>query len=334
MTISLEKLSKVTTVITHAHCPDGMMSALLARDGLCWRSPTPTQPLDIRFIQHGTDEHRNLDATPGMLFVDFAPPVKRADSFVAAGAIVLDHHKTTESLVAQFGENGVFGDEVKDPGVCGATLVYRHVWLPMMDGVDLPESFKLRVEYMTRLAGIRDTWVKTADDWREACKQAEILLFMPKERWLSMTLREIVYKWDADFGWIGDVELEKHEESVTRAAAEAWRCTSSGGTRMALITGGLHTVSDASQLLEDIDLVVAVRYTVKDGKPTLICSTRTKANYDCKKLAEFYGGGGHTKAAGFSVPVYPGDTNPFSRVMELVGTFESPYPHDRYVFPS
>src|ERR1700754_3177520 len=106
MTLSLEKLQAVKTIVTHDRCADGVMSSIILKDVL--------PEAEVKFLQYGV-EQEELEAAPNMLFCDFSPHPKRVTDFVAAGALVLDHHKTARDVVSAFGADGVFGDEVADP---------------------------------------------------------------------------------------------------------------------------------------------------------------------------------------------------------------------------
>ena len=148
--IKRDWLLDVTAILTHDNCPDGSASALIASDVL----PTAR----IVFLMHGTQAYEDLAPAPGMLFVDITPPKARAKEFVAAGAIVLDHHAKQEDVVKMFGERGIYADEKRQRGVSGAGLAYEHVWRPFMlageEGVmaklDATEQAKVLTRAATR----------------------------------------------------------------------------------------------------------------------------------------------------------------------------------------
>lgn len=122
--IPLEKLRQVTTIVTHDTCPDGLASAMILLDVL--------PKAEVVFCQYSTPLHKSMIAKPGMLFADFSPDPARIQEFIDQGAIVLDHHKTAKDTVLACGELGVFADEKEDPGVSGAVLAFREVWLPLV----------------------------------------------------------------------------------------------------------------------------------------------------------------------------------------------------------
>lgn len=140
--IPIELLKRVTVVYSHAHCPDGLASAMILKDAFRMLGMSPR----IELLTHGTPEHVKAGSPwvgrEGLaLFCDIAPHPKAfhtdrhaslSEAVQHAGphTIVLDHHKGTEDIVRSFGELGVFADEKLEPDVSGAVLAFEHVWLP------------------------------------------------------------------------------------------------------------------------------------------------------------------------------------------------------------
>jgi len=350
MTIA-DALHSVKTVVVHANCSDGLASAILIHDVL--------PKAEVQFIQYNTEPHKALTPQPGFLFCDFSPfaeteeiegengVAKRAltesgksqiQAWVEAGALVLDHHATVKDLglIQPFLDagQGAFGDEKADPGVCGAVLAFRHVWLPLKTlkakkGLGLEEDLKacaLQAENFATLAGIRDTWQKDSVRWREACTQGEMLRFYPPENWLSC-VEPFHYRnrgwWDERMA-LGKLLIEKHEKTVTRVIEKAYRFTTPKGTRVAVFSGA-HLSSDASEALgQEADLVIGFAYEVENGTPKLICSNRSRGTYPVRVFAESLGGGGHKNAAGFSCTLGGIELNPYAHIKQLVEAFETP----------
>lgn len=136
--IPIEKLRSVRVVVCHAYperpCPDGVASALLLRSAFNELFDEESIDVEVVFVAHG-DQLEALEARPGMLFCDIAPPAARAKEFVEVGAIVLDHHATARPVVELF-EHHAFGDEEKEPGVSGAVLAFREVYEPIFRGMN------------------------------------------------------------------------------------------------------------------------------------------------------------------------------------------------------
>lgn len=286
--------ASIRTLITHAHCPDGMASAILVRDAL--------PEVEVRFLSYQSRELAELEATPGQLWVDFSPPPDRAPEFVDAGAIVLDHHKSAREVVELFGERGIYADEDKEPGVSGAVLAYRHVWEPAFLRLP-PTGALMRAEEFARLAGVRDTWQKGSCRWVEACAQAEMLrLYGDLEDWDFRPFGGAGSVFDngpmlRDRTSVGSRLFDRHMQSVKRAVRGA--CRWHWGRVAVAIIEDTRLASDASDLL-DADLVVAFSFTA-EREPTMKLSLRSRGDVDCAALAAGYGGGGHRSSAGFEV---------------------------------
>lgn len=334
--IDKKKLAAVKTIVTHKDCADGTASAILLHDAL--------PEARVLFMQHNTPELAALKAEPGMLFCDFAPPRERAQEFVDAGTIVLDHHKTAKDVVAMFGKSAVFGDELDEPGVSGAVLAYRHVWRPLREQPrekpfgerDWNTETTMNAARFAELAGIRDTWQRDSPHWTEACEQAEMLRFFPWSEWAEFFGNRCIFVPMAGLLHermrFGRLLVAKHAERVDRALASAYRFTTGKGTNVVAFQG-LDLTSDAAEKLGDgPDLVVGFGFTVDHTgdrqTPRAIFSTRSHTAFDCAAFAKHFGGGGHTKAAGFSLLLLDPDTGsaaawqPYVLLETLLGRWE------------
>jgi single-stranded DNA-specific DHH superfamily exonuclease len=315
--LSLQDLLKVRTFITHDSCSDGTASALILQAAL------PRVP--IRFVQYGTDAHKNLPAEEGLLFCDMSPPEGRTAEFVAAGSIVLDHHATARPVVEAFGEKGVFGDEKTQPGICGATLAYSEVWKARYPAGDPA------VERFATLAGVRDTWQRSSPDWVLACQQGLALSLASNDVWQAKGLATILSEWEGTWAPLGRILHERQQRDVEKAIKRAYWHTTDKGTKVAILTTkGL--VSDAAEALGDrADFVVGITFAYEpatDPYPRLILSTRSRGTFDCGAFCQHYGkrfggGGGHRKAAGCTVPLDGLDVDPFRYVARLMRFYEA-----------
>lgn len=315
-TIPLDTMRAVRRVVAHGPgCPDGVAAVVLCKDAL----PSAT----VEFCQYDTPEHRALGAEPGMLFVDFSPHPSRVAEFAAAGAVVLDHHRTARAVVEAAGPLGVFADEAEEPGVSGAVLAFRHAWAPLW--LSRPRgAMKLSPQWagdFASLAGVRDTWVRDSPRWEEACAQAAALRFWPVEDLLAALQHHDAGKTLDGMLAVGGVLVRKHAEEVKRAVDGAVRLTCRGVT-IAVISGCKYT-SDAADVA-DADGVVGFDYLVdSDGSRKLALSTRSRSDrFDCAAFCRGLGGVGHTKAAGCALDVLPDSRNPWREVeREVVGYF-------------
>lgn len=308
--LPVEKLSAVRQIIVHDNCPDGIASAVVLRDAL--------GDLPVRYLQYGTREHLELPAEPGLLFCDFSPHPNRVADFARAGTIVLDHHRTAKGIVDAMGENGVFGDEAAEPGISGAVLAYRHVWLSI-SGQEEQHRAPMRAvsERFARLVGIRDTWQRSSPEWADACALSQMLLFRPKSWWHHKTFADLDGELDEILEF-GHLLQAKEVERVRRAIDGGYRFTTGDGRRV-LAVQGVSVTSDGAELLGDsVDLLVGFSYGVEDGAPKVKLSLRSHTGIDCAAIAKAHGGGGHTAAAGCSMRVGAEDPHPFAFVERLL----------------
>lgn len=309
-------LAAVKKIIVHANCPDGIASAILLHDAL------PNAKIEP--VRHGTDHYHKLAAEPGLLFCDIAPPADRVQEFVDVGSIVLDHHKSARSVVEAMGSRGVFADESKEPGVSGAMLAFREVWYRVVSS-DLRVSAQRfgNARRFAELAGIRDTFVRgDAEKWREACAQAEMLLFYPTSDWLSV---DDPFSYEREAWWqermkLGHFLLERNEQKTRDTIRESFRGKTAFGHRY-LICQNVGPTTDVGATTEgEVDIVIGFRYYVDNGTAKFQLSARSQGVVDVGAIAKRYGGGGHTNAAGWTVPF--DDATSYNPILTIVRTLE------------
>lgn len=310
-------LNDIKLLATHAGCPDGVASAILVKDAL---------GIPVKFFTHNSKELAAFKPEPGILFCDFSPPAERAQEFVDAGAYVLDHHRTAKPVVELFGDRGVFADEQAEPGVCGAVLAYRHVWLPLMDKkpATCSASSVRFAENFARLAGIRDTYQRHSPDWDEACAQAEVLRFFPFSHWEKLIdgggrADDSVFSNTAAWGLnlsLGPVLIQRHKNAVQRALEGAERITQ-GSHKFCVFQGGGLTTDAMEAVPEDVEAVIGFDYDSE--KLRLSMRSRTNSSFDCAALAKQNNGGGHTHAAGCHVPIP--STSPFRFISDFIAKY-------------
>jgi hypothetical protein len=327
--IELDLLQNVTHVVTHDNCSDGIASAMIIRDVL--------PNAKVTFCQYGTKLHQEIPAEPGMLWCDFSPPVSRVQEFLDVRTIVLDHHggPAKESTLA-FVEKGLgaFADEKTDPGVSGAQLAFDNVWLHLAHERDkgilsapYPEEFQKlsserahrvkTLQELAQLAGIRDTWQKNDPRWQQACETAEAVRWWPWE----LVEKTPWGQWPELFR-IGPILMARNMRNVEKCIEGAFRFTSRKGRKVTVFEG-LKPSSDAAEKMgETNDLTIGLGFLVESGEPKMIFSTRGRGTFHCRNFALAFGGGGHVKAAGFSVPLQPDSPQPFELARILLDRYE------------
>jgi oligoribonuclease NrnB/cAMP/cGMP phosphodiesterase (DHH superfamily) len=311
MSLPIEKIQSLRHVVTHAYCPDGTASAMMLRYCL-------PQDVSVEFVQYETEVHRTLEVRPNTVFADFSPHPEQVKDFVGVDAVVLDHHRTAKDIVGEFGQLGVFGDEAKDPGVCGAVLTFREICLPFLQTQegDLA-TLRHGLEEFATLAGIRDTWQRQSPRWQEACEQAAALDFWPWSYLESLPF----YRWKEKLE-IGPVIFQKKLKTAKKFGDGAYRFTTDKGVKVAIFEG-LKLSSDVAEYLHtEVDLVIGFDIFLVDGTPSMVFSTRSHTSFDCAAFCKAHGGGGHTRAAGFSRPLTPDDPQPFELARRILASYE------------
>jgi oligoribonuclease NrnB/cAMP/cGMP phosphodiesterase (DHH superfamily) len=312
----------VNRIVTHGNCPDGMGSAVILR--------CVFPGIEPEFYHHKQPEYLNLVPEEGMLFCDITPPEHRAEDFVSVNPIVLDHHKGVEHIVGLYGERGVFADESKEPGVSGTTLAFREILEPYIRKVftklQNPQKALQKAGEFARLAGVRDTWQKQDPDWESACHQAAMLTFYPWEHWADRAASEMFNPY---YSQAFSDEMDVGQNIYAKRMKDATKCIKNSivfkscGYKVAVFNDPDRLCSDVAEMHRQNGVdVVAGFYYVDDGEgPNIIYSIRCNEKFNVQTMASSLGGGGHSKAAGFSVTTQIQDINPFLRFKELFDKF-------------
>ena len=316
-TIPLDALHAVTQIVTHANCADGTASAIILFDAFLRPNLKP-----IRFIRPGSEEHRSLSPSAGLLLCDIAPQPSRAAEFASSDVIVLDHHKHSQAIVEAC-PYGIFADADADQGVSGALLALRHVWDALWDAsTHRSREYRETALDFATLIGISDTGQRHNPRWRKARALAAMLRVFPASSWMDRSGCVFGQSWWRERMALGEPLLAQQDRAVRSDHRGALRLRTTKGTRV-LVVNSLSTLTDMQELEPDCDLIVGFIYTVDAGKPAMALSMRSSAGIDCGALAVTRGGGGHAQAAGFQHTLGEADRDPYRFVREVVESFES-----------
>jgi oligoribonuclease NrnB/cAMP/cGMP phosphodiesterase (DHH superfamily) len=355
MPVPLELLRKVQVVYSHAHCPDGLASAMILKDAFRMLGTSPR----IEFLAHGTPEHREAGLVGRALFCDIAPTGGVADMTTVGPHVVLDHHVGAKDIVLGFngranGDVGVFADEKLEPGVSGAVLAFREVWAPVHDEtskdqpVELAHSEYMQVMNFARDVGARDTWQTKDERFQRGQWISKMLMSHKASDWLDY---HSPYLHEEEVSLMGRALFEAHEEAVRQAVdqcvaielGQAWNVMDGADSRMQRdVTlfvfqeqaSGFRLTSDVAESLRSLftaderfkGVVAGFSYVVDKpgGAPRLLYSLRGLNGFDVAAFAKTQGGGGHTAAAGFSIPLEKLKAvglTPYEYVRDAIGVF-------------
>ena len=295
--IDKNKLLQVSEIISHASCPDGTGAAMICTAAYVMGG---MKPPPVSFVKYDTHSHDDLEARPLQMFVDITPPKKRWEEWRGLSPIILDHHGTVEHIVHSL--DGVYGNT----DYSGAMLAFENVMAPLAEGVMSDEQFSSWKRF-AHLCMIRDTWKSASPDWEEACALAHALLLYG-------------HKWAISAATIGVLPMEelrhigsKLYDKIIRQAKGIIR----NSTKKTLVThdnkeitivffnlGAGMTISDIAHEIMDkmpCDAVMGFFFTEEDGEFQCVISARSNKKISVSSLAESFGGGGHSQAAGFRI---------------------------------
>jgi hypothetical protein len=253
---------------------------------------------------------------------------------------VLSSSTTTRAradLVALFGDRGVYADEAARPGVSGAVLAYEEVWYPL-GGDSARFSPMWGPRDFAETIGVRDTWqTGRRQQWREACAVSAGLGLWSRDVLVREGLSAILRYYN--LRRVGEALLAQQEASDAQTVEEAHRfeVARGGGVaplRVACFAGSSREASDIAEALrDDVDLVVAWKYFVRDRRHHVRLSLRSRGEWQCLPLAQWLGGNGHPHAAGCVLALEDracGHRDPYQLVESLVRGFFAYEPPSDY----
>lgn len=304
-----DALLQVSEIVSHAACPDGIGAAMICNAAYIARGmdPPPTN-----FVQYGRNSHNFLQARPRQLFVDITPPKDRWEEWTGLSPIVLDHHETVMHIVHEL--NGVYGDSNRS----GAMLAYENVFIPLASEFSSDDD-KAMWERFAYLCMVRDTWKSASPDWSEACSLAHALLLHGQEWGVTTTIAKGVTL--EDLTRIGSKiygKIERQAKGIIKHSAVQELNVNGTSVRIAFFNhahGG--STSDLAHFIIDgmpCNAAIGYFFTHEDGEMKTVISMRTNGTILASEIARSFGGGGHAKAAGFTIS---GDIQP-SKIVKMV----------------
>lgn len=285
----MKNFLNVKRILSHKTCADGTFSAMV-----CNAAIRPLNPnLEIDFMFHKSDEHVNLVAEPGLMFIDFTPPYPRWDEFKKCGTIIIDHHATTEPYI---------GDEnlVYESGVSGALLCYKHVMLPLAKewGHITDEQLRKWEEYAT-LISIYDTWNKSHPDWGRANDVTQGVL-----NFGSVLCLDLSISGNPPFELMESIGRSVRQKINTKAryVGDGSIFRNCCGVSIAYYNNTEKITSEVGEYLGNTcDFSVGYTITSESGINKILISFRSRSGFDVSVLASKLGGGGHKGAAGANI---------------------------------
>lgn len=279
--------------IYHANCTDGLTSVGIAVQ--------PQQSTDNRFETRAMAYQNKLDTDElrgkRVCFLDFSigksAMLELLD--VAEHVTVIDHHISVHKELSEIVADNF--NYVYDVNKSGAGLAWDY-----FIGGEMP--------YFIKLVQDRDIWTKKYDD-ADALALAIRVEDMYFEDMVCYIADMIKYTTDNQRGadpatdnliTEGRSYLKYQNHIVKQIASNAFKATLDDGQVVMKVNCAAGLISDVGNYLaENNKCGVALMYV--DTDRLRICSLRVAADsdYDASVYAKAHGGGGHRKAAGWSV---------------------------------
>jgi oligoribonuclease NrnB/cAMP/cGMP phosphodiesterase (DHH superfamily) len=292
---------KPDVCIYHAGCQDGFAAAWAV-----WRAYK-----DIEFIAHSYGQPAPDVAGKHVLIVDysFKYPVLVEMGRSAKSITILDHHKSAEADLAPFKVARM--EDLKDPEEL-------HVHHFTLSGVPVQAYFDMES------SGAMLAWMYV----NGPCSQPPSLIYHVQDRDLwrfkldgTREIHSVLSAYDFNFvTWDniaasledpemrdevvadGDLLQRAHMKSLRELLEATQRTMVIGGFEVPVANMPYSMASEAGNILSQGRPFAATYFDKNDG--TRSFSLRSSdGGEDVSKIASSYGGGGHAKAAGFSMPL-------------------------------
>ncbi len=146
---------------------------------------------------------------------------------------------------------------------------------------------------MALLAGVRDTWQTKSEHWVDACAQATALMFYGYDSFMKPFLTPDQYI----VGALIDLKRKSDAESL------ASKLLASGNpSYLYLMNGKTELVSDTAEALRELGAgaMALAAWRVTEDNKLYVTMRSLHDSFDVGKTATQMGGGGHTKASGFT----------------------------------
>jgi oligoribonuclease NrnB/cAMP/cGMP phosphodiesterase (DHH superfamily) len=194
----------------------------------------------------------------------------------------IDHHKTAmEAHRELWDSEKVNGYRSLDNSGCGLTWKYCY-------NEEMPDSVKFIED--------RDLWKFKFENTKAFCAGISQLIEDPYDPlWESLLDGE--YAEEIKLIELGEILLKRQAKRVEHLFDDGFPCEIHGHN--ALLVNSTSDISELGEYIYTHDFELAVIWSVRGDN--VIVSLRSNT-VDCAEIAKKYGGGGHLRAAGFSIP--------------------------------
>jgi oligoribonuclease NrnB/cAMP/cGMP phosphodiesterase (DHH superfamily) len=284
-------MTQKVSVLYHANCLDGMMSAAIVYKYLTEELKLPKD--DLRFLPVKYQENPPILRPDSKVYiVDFSYPREVIlDLQSRHEVIIYDHHKTAQEQLL-----GIKG-ALFDMDESGATLTWKQLF---------PNK---PVPYTVQMIRDRDLWLWELPESKSFTEAVYNLLDMTVESWQRLLTTNSTNPYD--FGVVisnlisqGDAIVAASNNQVKRQLENVyWAKLPLHDDLIPMINSG-HLISETCQAMytKFPEAPYVAMWTMK-GDLVYVSLRSSSTGADVSQVAKVYGGGGHSKSSGFTTQV-------------------------------
>ena len=275
-------------LIVHHNDLDGRCAAAVVRKAMQQKNGLEI----IRYVEMDYDKSFDLESVPAggtVVVVDFSLPDNVMRTLLTekmADVVWIDHHNSAKKLAYQ-NLRGI--RDFSEPGLCGAELA----WKFFMGNAEMPMVLKL--------VGSYDTW-RHDEPSDFAFKEGMVVEDTRPERAVWAELLAEKSKKVEQVVETGQMMMRYRDNYCARMVSSyGYETTFEGLSCYALNVYGFGSLAFGDRV-QMYDAVIAY---VHNGHQYVVSMYTEKDGVDVSKVCCAYGGGGHTKAAGFVTDELP-----------------------------
>ncbi len=265
---------KSIVILYHKGCPDGFGAAWVA-----WKK-FGTRAEYIAIDPKTLPKEKLENSTIFVLDNSFPREVQEMLQKNNKRVVVIDHHESSEDEIRSFPQN------VFDMKHSGAVLTWKYVYpkkqIPLMlKYIEDRDLWKFNLSYSEEISSFLESYDFDFKKWSFVARKIEN----------TKTRKEAIM--------IGSYLLRYKNEVIKRLMEKAYKVAFGGYETFAVNSSEGRFTSELGHRLSEQFPPLAIIWHVTRSQ--LLVSLRSNGTVDVSKIAQRFGGGGHSASAGFSM---------------------------------
>ena len=287
-------LNKIDIIISHKNCQDGTGCVKIAQR---FNAAMGYDKPEVVLLSYGKDGYFDTDRAEGknVIIADYSFDRRTTEHLheVTNNLLIVDHHVTAKGILKGL-DYTIF-----DMDKCGASLL----WSTLFPKEEVPAI----IGYIED----RDLWKHRLEDTDHVsyglrlCPQHELVKLTPETFFADEWLNSLKHN-----GGVVEISNKAYVAGkVSIDISKNWRYATINGV-MGVVINNTHLLSEtgnAACVSYGVNYTINYFITPKE----IVFSLRSLGNFDVAELAATLGGGGHTNAAGCSIPIEEFDFGKF-----------------------